>query len=680
MAHGSEAVGAPYVDVDEWRDLPRRHRYVHGGFDGTHTRFSFYFPESQTAPGRFVQYLEGGSGGHEMLIQTQPWMFRIAFEDLDAYLVESNQGHFPNEGMGFADDWELFGASAASALYAKELAAEMYGAPPHHGYVFGGSGGGSRSIYCLENRPDVYDGASPHVIWSSALGSNWSPIGYWWLHARNQLAEIVDAMEPGGSGNPFATLDHDQRDALAALYRFGYPRGAESQLWAFSPWTWGFVGTKLADPGYYDDFWNAPGYLGHDDPDRLAHLIIDTTAKVRKVITADDAGAAGADIALVLAATAGAGRPDEALGIVADIDLDDLDALFGATVVFTSGDAKGRKIVVSTVSGEVLSTSGEHAPELFNGVAVGDTFEVSNRDFIAWCHLWQHSLSLELLRDENGRLPEGFEGLQAYALDRWTLREQRKAVTVPQEGGGTGHSGRFRGKMIHVNATHDAQVWSNGVVAYRTKVEADKGDATDDSYRLWWVENAPHGAPQILGPALTPLKDPGIWRSRLVDYDGVTAQALRDLVAWVEDGIAPPASTAYTMSGDGCISVEQDPARRGGAQPVASATANGSVRAEVSVGETVTLTGIASVAAGGGTIVAAEWDPTGRGDYIAVPVDGTSPTATVEMAHVYTEPGTHFASFRVGSHRDGLAGNKPYARNNARVRVVVSPGPTNMQT
>ena len=266
---GGSNIGGAVVDVDEWRDTPRPHRYVHGGFDDTHTRFSFYFPPPELYRGRFFQYLEGGSGGHEQLLPTQPWTFRLAFEDLGGYLVESNQGHFPNEGMGFANDWELFGASAASAIFAKQLAAEMYGAEPHHGYVWGGSGGGSRSIYCLENRPDVYDGASPHVIWSSPLGSSWSPIGYWWLHAHHKLDDIIDAVEPGGSGDPFATLSHDEREALAALYRYGFPRGAESQLWSFSPWTWGFVGTKLSDPDYYHDFWRTPGYLGHDDPQRL---------------------------------------------------------------------------------------------------------------------------------------------------------------------------------------------------------------------------------------------------------------------------------------------------------------------------------------------------------------------------------------------------------------------------
>jgi hypothetical protein len=30
-----EFFGAPYIDVDEWRDTPAPHRYVHGGFAGT---------------------------------------------------------------------------------------------------------------------------------------------------------------------------------------------------------------------------------------------------------------------------------------------------------------------------------------------------------------------------------------------------------------------------------------------------------------------------------------------------------------------------------------------------------------------------------------------------------------------------------------------------------------------
>ena len=41
----------PYVDVDEWGDIPVRHRYVHGGFAGTDTRFSVYFPPADSIRG-----------------------------------------------------------------------------------------------------------------------------------------------------------------------------------------------------------------------------------------------------------------------------------------------------------------------------------------------------------------------------------------------------------------------------------------------------------------------------------------------------------------------------------------------------------------------------------------------------------------------------------------------------
>src|SRR5687767_3244359 len=43
----------PYVEVDEQRDRPVPHRYVHGGFRGTEARFSFYFPSADRYEGRF---------------------------------------------------------------------------------------------------------------------------------------------------------------------------------------------------------------------------------------------------------------------------------------------------------------------------------------------------------------------------------------------------------------------------------------------------------------------------------------------------------------------------------------------------------------------------------------------------------------------------------------------------
>src|SRR6202034_2902817 len=189
----------------------------------------------------------------------------------------------------------------------------------------------------------------------------------------------------------------------------------------------------------------------------------------------------------VLAATAGAGR-DHSVGISIDSNVADPDALFGARITFTTGRAAGRGVVISTVAADVLSTSGEHAPQLFDGVEPGDELTIDNRDFIAWCHLWQHALSLDLVSADDGHggraYLRGYDGLRAYAVTARPVFPQRAQPLVPQEGGGTGHSGRFAGKMIHVNATHDAQVWPNGVLAYRAKGAGHKGERADGSCRL----------------------------------------------------------------------------------------------------------------------------------------------------------------------------------------------------
>ena len=67
----------PYIDKDEWRDAPVRHRYVHGGFKGTNALFSFYFPPKEAYKGHFFQYItpfpdnenisQGGSGEEDKI-------------------------------------------------------------------------------------------------------------------------------------------------------------------------------------------------------------------------------------------------------------------------------------------------------------------------------------------------------------------------------------------------------------------------------------------------------------------------------------------------------------------------------------------------------------------------------------------------------------------------------------
>jgi hypothetical protein len=653
-----------FIDVDEWRDTPRRHRYVHGGFEDTHTRFSFYFPPEEEYRGRFFHYLEGGAGGHDNLVAMgydgngMAWFFDLSFDEFGGYMVESNQGHFPGEGLGFEDDYRLFGASADSALYAKQLAREMYGEEPHHGYIWGVSGGGARSGHCLENRPDVWQGGCPHA--GIGQDTQWSPWALTWLLAREKFAQIIDAVEPGGSGDPFEGLTHGQREALAEMYRRGYPRGAENQLAPFTPWAFPMYATRDFDPEYFDDFWNEPGYLGHDDPQILEPVLINERHTVTRVVPASQIANVMAQMAMRLA-TAGASGTEPTWGI--QVDTDDHERLFMAKVNVLSGKAAGRVLFIAGTEEDVLSPFSERTPEMFEGVEVGDEVQIDNRDFIAFCYYHWYQIK-DPTRDG---IDTEFE---PWMVDGRTVYPQRGRSPVSAAAPWR-YKRTLTNKMIYVQPTLDAQVWPTTIWPYQRSVRENLGDRTDDHFRLWFCENAPHGTPEFLGPALTSEKDPGVWTSRLVNYDGVTAQALRDVVRWTEEDVAPPSYRGCFLGRDNQLVLPKTAAERGGVQPVVTAQANGSARAEVKIGEPVNFLGSAEQPLGMGTIVHAEWDFEGRGAFEAMDVNGGSASVDIKAEHAYSEPGTYFASFRVGAYRDGTT-TGPTTQNLARVRVVVT--------
>jgi len=207
---------------------------------------------------------------------------------------------------------------------------------------------------------------------------------------------------------------------------------------------------------------------------------------------------------------------------------------------------------------------------------------------------------------------------------------------------------------------------------YRRQVEGVLGDRIDDQYRLWFVDHALHTTPLDMPGEPTPART-----TRVVAYGPVLQQALRDVSAWVERGIAPPPSSQFSEA-DGQVFIPSTAAERAGVQPVVSLIANGSARADVAVGEEVTFTAVVEVPPGTGYIVSLEWDFEATGAY---PVtedgfegDGGALTrVVVTRTHAFTEPGTYFPALRATSQRQGDPVT-PYARikNLGRVRVVVS--------
>jgi hypothetical protein len=690
MAGLEHVLGKPFVDLDEWRDVPRRHRYVHGGFEGTHTRFSFYFPPSELYRGRLFQFLEGGTGGNENTIAAAymaqvfgadgGWPYDIVFDRFGGYLVESNQGHFANDGnIGTSGDVETFGASAASALYAKELAREMYGSAPHHSYVWGGSGGGLRTICCLENRPDVWDGGVAFLI--GATSGAWQSMAqaYWWLYCRDRLADISDATQPGGSGDAFGRLDHDQRQALATLYRAGWPRGGENQLWPSGAWMYGWPSLKENDPTYFEDFWTQPGYLGHDHPHHLASVLVEQTATVTKVHSGEGPGNLWRPRTFFRAADPAAGADPDHLergrcyGIEVDADLGaDPNRFFLVRATVLSGRAEGREVYVAQ-QGQVLVGERMTVPDLFDEVEVGDEVRLDNRELVAFAHRWMYETDVERWTEEDPatgerRLAAEFSGMGVLTMvDGEPIYPRREARAQP-----TVQTGRFPGKMIHFSCTLDPIVSLPSVRAYQRMVHAQHGDQTDNHYRFWWVENAGHYPPEFLA-WLTPEKEVGVWQSRHVTVGGVPDEALIQLVAWVEDQVSPAPSVSYRFTPDSGLVLPISAAARGGVQPTVHAAVNGGTRAEARVGQPMCFTGAAESPPGAGTFVSARWDFLGHGEFDHEhSLEGDADSIKVEATHAYTEQGTYFASFRVGTHRDGFGGNGRPIENLARVRVVVS--------
>jgi hypothetical protein len=674
--------GRPYIDVDEWRESPVPHRYLHGGFEDTTTRFAFCFPPAEQYQGRLYQPLEGANAGHEDVASGPLGMVTGGPEmifGLGGYMVESNMGHVGDvKDPKAGDDPTVYGwrAAAESARFSKHLAAQVLGSAPRYSYVYGGSGGARRSPLCLAYAPDVWDAALPFM--GDAMDGEY---GDWRPYRqgagnfasmfnvqrvlRDKLADVIDAMAPGGSGNPFETLDSHQRDELAALYRLGFPRGDEFMIGQpmGQMWLWTSMAERItAEDPYFTAFWQEPGHLGHDQPELLRDDLVHAEIKVKRVLTAADLStdpelnrpelAALKAMATIMASMSNLLDTP----IVVQLEQAPKGYLLGAGVRVLDGDAAGRQLYCLQGVDDLLfcDGEGEASNRRFDGVRAGDTVVFDNRDFLAYCYYARHHLhpgpEYDFLR---------LDGLPIY-------KQYQQPEMSPFMG--TPHTGRFDGKMLWVHHTHDSSLWPSQGIGMKNNVERERGvEGAREHFRLRWTENAEHMPPFMAASA--PDRANSTW---LIDYLPVIEQSLADLTAWVEEG-TEPAETAFSMV-DGQILLPRAAAERGGIQPVVVVTANGAARAEVAAGEEVTLEVRAEVPPGAGTVILVKWDFDGTGTYpVTTEVDGTKPAETLTTTHRYERPGTYFATALVESHRDGKVDvkNRRIA-NLAAARVIVS--------
>ncbi|MCI4592012.1 PKD domain-containing protein [Sphingobium sp. BYY-5] len=661
----------PYIDKDEWRDTPVRHRYVHGGFTGTDTRFSFYFPEQARYQGRFFQHITpvpDSENNAQLPGETEEDKIGFAIAS-GAYFVETNGGGRNQVGMpGKAVDPTItaWRANAAAARYSRVVAQQLYGGKRPYGYAYGGSGGGFRTIGSIENSDGVWDGVVPYVIGSTMAIPNMFTVR---MHAmrilKNKFPQIIDAVEPGGNGAPYAGLNAREADALREVTRMGFPMPS----W-FGYRTMGihgfaalYQGVVMADPTYFTDFWTKTGYLGFDAPQTFDGARLQHKTSIATPISAAEAARMGLETSVIDGRKDGgvdnafaALQGEEAQHIVAyrlSSTPPKVDFL-GGDLIIDSGAGQGQRLALSRIEGDI-AILGVADPVLAGSLKPGDAVEVDNSNFLAVQTYHRHQVPgpdfpvWDQFRKPNGQ----------------PLYPQRPAIIGPffvQATAGSQMTGRFKGKMIIVENLWDREAMPWQADWYRQRIAAHLGAATDDHVRLWYTDHALHGDN-------SKQEDP----TRTVSYLGVLQQALRDLAAWVEKDVAPPASTAYRVA-DGQVIVPAGATARKGIQPVVTMTVDGDAKAIAKPGKKIGFAATIAVPPDAGKIVSAEWDFDGDGQFPvkATLPDGPAQTVHLTAYHGFPKPGIYFPTLRVASQRDGDTAT-PFARiqNLGRVRVVV---------
>lgn len=619
----------PVIDSETDLTSPVPHRRVSGHFDGTDKKFNLYLPPKKQWRGRFFQRVYP-------LLDENATAEDIAFgADSGAYIVQTNGG------TGYRVD-------AAAAKFSRTYAARYYGWSRRiHGYIYGGSGGSYQTFGAIENTSGVWDGAVPFIPGTPVSVPNTFTVrALARIVLRDKAPLIADAMSPGGSGNPYKGLNTVERAMLLEATRMGVPlRAWEDYRYVLGlsapDGLLGFTSLlRGLDPTYADDFWSKPGYLGTEQS-ALGDLI--RAARIDQAATVKQINRDGQNTPTSLVLDSVPLQPDT-MGL--DVTVHGSD---GTTVVGTLSGALDPTTRVLT-----LGTGGD--AKVLSALTVGGKVRMDNRWSIAFRAYHRHQVptrpgfyAWDQFRGPGGKPLYPQRGLQV-----------GPTVSASTSGGGT-HTGKINGKVIVVANLLDTDAYPWPGDWYRARVKEALGERYDESFRLWYNDNADH----LEGPVT------GARAAQIVSFDGIVQQALRDLSAWVEKGVKPALSTPYDEV-DSQIEVPRNAAARRGIQPVVDLTVDGTDRIDVRVGRPVTFRARIEVPPAAGSIVRTEWDFAGTGTFTSEPFGPARPTVGIRQTFTYTKPGTYFPVLRATAQRQGDT-STPFAQvaNLGRVRVVV---------
>jgi hypothetical protein len=648
----------PYIDQDQpgtttdpTTGITVSYRYIHGGFTGTAARFAFYFPAPGQYQGRFFESTyptnsnENAIQDCSHLVATTVCQIAFALSN-GAYVVSTNNAGGVPAGGALA----AYRANAAAAKYSRVVAEQMiyHTSARPHGYLYGASGGAYQTVGAMENTDGVWDGAVPMVLGADNAIPAFMSVGALASQVLgDKQAQIADAVAPGGSGDPLAGLSPQERSVLAEVSRMAIPLRS---WWAFDSSgnylglaTIAAVTVRLIDPTYVTDFWTQPGYEGFSDPSVQA-------ARIQYSTTVDRGSGSTITLASVPAGN-----------------------LVGADLDVASGPSSGQSAIIAGVAGNTVFLTNALS------ITAGTTVEIDNSWLIALEYYQRHDLPT----------PDEYAWNQYRGADGQPLEPQRGGTCTTPKGSeaclplgefltaataGSVLDGDFHGKMIMLGSVIDGTSWSADW--YRSQAEAAVSDL-NDSYRLWYVDNADH---EPSGPGTFPASTKPF--DHIVQYTGVWEQALLDLDGWVSQGFQPPATTNYSIDSLDQVQLPTNPAQRLGVQPVGHLTVsanhpNGHAgqKVDVSAGQPVTFTLDATVPPGAGKIVRVEWDYQGSDSFaVSTPLAPGRPHVELHTSYAFNQLGTYFPVARVTSEQNGDT-NNPYdqIQNLAGVRVVVHP-------
>ena len=660
----------PYIDIDKMLSVPVKCHYIHGGFaDGT--RFSFYFPEKKKYTGRFFQYItpfpDSETTAQAYSQADSPIGFSISH---GAYFVETNEGGKLNLSDKSTMRDATIGAcraNAACAELSRYIAQKLYGCSRPYGYCYGGSGGAFRTVGSIEHTKGVWDGAVPFVMGSpNAIPNVFAARMYGLRVLRDKLDDIVDAILPGGSGNPYATLTAEQRQVLLEVTRMGFP------MKAWSGWRYmdvhGFIvlykTLQQMDPTYFQhDFWKTPGYLGYDNPASLQRDHIQVKTRIKRIIGQEEAEQLGLVKPMTKSDRGTADRAWASLGteiknkpVAYEIDQNVEMPTLGGDLIVLSKNGKGERLQITKATKNYVALADVNETKLLTYLQVGDSVQVDNSDFLAVETYHRHQVATK----------------DYYAWNQF--RDAKDRIIYPQRpfligplitmgASGCQFDGKINSKVILCCSVCDREAFAWQGDWYRKKVNEHLGDKADENFRLWYTDYATHG--DVDNPTET------------VSYQSTVFQALLDVSDWVERGIAPSKTSNYQIC-DSQVSLSNDGDNRGGVQPSVVVSINGKQRADVKSGEQVKVHVKAECPSGTGKIVEASWCLDGKNFTQMVDLEHAKVNAggsRVEFDTVlsFDKVGTYFPTIRLYSERNGNV-STPYTRipNIGKVRIVVT--------